>query len=86
MGLTYEVAGHLLVLLEPAGVAELQQGIHVIGAGLQQDLRGGGKLPGLRAGPAGSHVGGARPQASLFLRHLNLGENTARGGEAQSLT
>lgn len=42
-GLTYEVTCRLLVLLEPAGVAELQQGVNVVGAGLEQDLRGRGR-------------------------------------------
>lgn len=78
MGLTYEVAGHLLVLLEPAGVTQLQQGVHVVGAGLQQDLRGGGSC---------WVTYGRHPAPGLsFLRLLNLRENTARDGEAQSLT
>lgn len=76
MALTDEVAGHLLVLLEPAGVAQLQQGVHVVGAGLQQDLRGGGSCQGYGRGLWG-RAGGARPCAWLFLRRFSLGENAA---------
>lgn len=36
--LTYEIPGHLLVLLHPAHVAELQQGVHVVGVHLEQQL------------------------------------------------
>lgn len=51
-GLTYKVPGHLLVLLKAAGIAELQERIHVIGARLQQNLRGRARHK-LRAAPPG---------------------------------
>lgn len=38
--LTHKVSGHLLILLEPASVAELQERVHVVGTCLQQYLRG----------------------------------------------
>ena len=40
--LTYEVSGHLLILLKAASVAELQERVNVVRAGLEQNLRGGG--------------------------------------------
>jgi hypothetical protein len=36
--LTYKVSSHLLILLKAAGITELQQGVHMIGACLEQNL------------------------------------------------
>lgn len=61
-GLTYEVACHLLVLLEPAGVTELQQGVDMVGAGLEQDLRGRGQLPVTAGRAILANTQGTRPR------------------------
>lgn len=37
--LTYEVSGHLLILLHPAHVAELQEGVHMVWVHLEQQLQ-----------------------------------------------
>lgn len=37
--LTYEITGHLLILLHPAHVAELQEGVHVVWVHLKQQLQ-----------------------------------------------
>lgn len=39
LALTYEIPGHLLVLLHAAHVAELQEGVHVVGVHLEQQLQ-----------------------------------------------
>lgn len=39
--LTYEIPGHLLVLLHAAHLAELQEGVHVVGVHLEQQLHRG---------------------------------------------
>lgn len=36
--LTYEVSGHLLVLLKATSIAELQKRVDVVWAGLEQNL------------------------------------------------
>lgn len=72
-GLTDEVAGHLLVLLEAAGVAELQQGVHVVGAGLQQDLRGAGSWQGSGHAPAAPGPGPVFSSGVYALRKVRPG-------------
>lgn len=37
--LTYEITGHLLILLHPAHIAELQKGVHVVRVHLKQQLQ-----------------------------------------------
>lgn len=70
--LTYKVSSHLLVLLKPASVTELQERVDMIGARLEQNLREEESREGCRQDLPGTHRG-RRQALGMPFRHSNLG-------------
>lgn len=78
--LTYKVSSHLLVLLKPASVTELQERVDMIGARLEQNLQVRKRAERAVGRTSLGHIReGGRPWACPSGIQTSGGETTTRG-------